>query len=147
MKINSNILTIKRLQQALEKSWCQETCHLRLQKDYSEQKPYVGQCVVTVLIVQDYFGGKIAHDKTNRHYWNVFEDGTECDLTRQQFSRDTQFKIDEYVARKKLFLPHAQTDKRYKLLKDRVSILIEHMDKKRTVVSLRYNKFKKISDL
>ena len=81
---------------------------------------------MTALVIQDYFGGKIAHDISNRHYWNIFEDGTYYDLVRKQFPKNTQFKIDEYTERKELFLPHAQTEERYKLLKDKIATFLQN---------------------
>src|SRR5262249_11613610 len=58
---------------------------------WSADNPSHGQCAVTALIVQDYFGGALLRAPVNgtAHYWNRLASGDEIDLTRQQFATAT----------------------------------------------------------
>lgn len=112
-------MNINGLEKILKKSWSKETCHLPLQDRWNTGQPEIGQCAVTVLVIQDYFGGKIAHDIKNKHYWNIV-DGVEIDITRKQFPRDTIFTIDEFVNRESLFSIKAKTRERYEMLLDNI---------------------------
>ena len=50
--------------------------------------PELGQSAVTALVLQDHFGGEILRcliDRRKYHYWNMFPNGQEIDLTRSQF--------------------------------------------------------------
>jgi hypothetical protein len=86
--------------------------------DWSPARPSVGQCAVTALVVQDYLGGELlqSHVQGISHYWNRLPDGTEVDLTRDQFDRfvldgPPQVRDREYV------LSFPQTVVRYELLR------------------------------
>ena len=47
------------LEEALKKAWDQTTCYPPMAEDWSPDNPAYGQCYVTALIVNDFFGGKI----------------------------------------------------------------------------------------
>src|SRR6185436_2099938 len=61
--------------------------------DWSPENPARGQCGVTALVVQEHLGGDllladVANADGSRqgvHYFNRLPDGTEVDLTREQF--------------------------------------------------------------
>ena len=80
----------------------------------------MGQCVVTTLLVLDYFGGEIIHDIKNKHYWNRLDDSNKIDLTQHQFPTGTIFNADEVIERNSLFPSHTKTEERYMLLKRNV---------------------------
>ena len=65
---------------ALQKSWNKDTSYY---KDYCEKcsNPAYGQCAVTALVAQDYFGGQIigCFVEGKRHYFNQI-DGQDIDL-------------------------------------------------------------------
>lgn len=69
-------------------------------ENWSPENPARGQCVVSSLVVLDYFGGDIVRyavtgegiDET--HYFNVLEDGTVLDTTRSQY-KDKQVNMAE----------------------------------------------------
>ena len=42
------------LEKALKKSWCKETSYCP--NEWNELNPSLGQCAITALIVNDYFG-------------------------------------------------------------------------------------------
>ena len=52
-------MEIGQLKQILIQSWNLETCSPRLREKWNEENPSIGQCAITALIVNDFFGGKI----------------------------------------------------------------------------------------
>jgi hypothetical protein len=58
--------------------------------------PSRGQCGSTALVIHDLLGGELLIAEVLRsdgsrqgvHYWNLLPDGTELDLTREQFADD-----------------------------------------------------------
>lgn len=83
--INLTTEQLSELREKLEKCWCRETIWHK--KDWNPDKPSKGQCYVTSILIQDIFGGRIFHGQVDgeNHYWNEFPDGTEIDLTSDQF--------------------------------------------------------------
>jgi hypothetical protein len=77
---------IEKLKQLLIKCWSLETCSSSLKKQWSKDNPSVGQCAITALIVNDYFGGKIMRcmSLSGSHYYNLIDDKI-VDLTVEQF--------------------------------------------------------------
>lgn len=83
-------MDIETLQHALLNSWKKDTCYPPMEKNWSSKNPAYGQCYVTALIVQDYFGGKILKTKFKDgtgHFWNLINE-EEVDLTRSQFDKN-----------------------------------------------------------
>ncbi len=76
---------IDNLQRALRASRDQETCYPGSKDKRTPENPALGQCAVTALIVQDYFGGELVNCLHTHHYRNRLPDGKEIDLTKQQF--------------------------------------------------------------
>ena len=70
----------------LRNAWCRHTAHPSYQDAWSEDNPSVGQCAVTALVVQDFFGGDIYSCKVGRnsHFVNIIDDKL-VDLTADQF--------------------------------------------------------------
>ena len=79
---------IQLIQQALQTAWCRATS---ADPAWSPERPSLGQCAVTALVVQDYLGGILmrAEVADGSHYWNRLPDGTELDLTSDQFDEFT----------------------------------------------------------
>ncbi len=67
-------------------AWCKETAHPAYQAKWSKDNPSAGQCAVTVLVVQDLYGGDIYSCKVGRnsHFVNIINDKI-VDLTADQF--------------------------------------------------------------
>lgn len=73
-----------------------DTCDPVDADDWSTANPSRGQCGSTALIVHDLLGGELLIAEVMRrdrdgsrqgvHYWNLLPDGTEIDLTCEQFS-------------------------------------------------------------
>lgn len=79
-------MEIGELKKLLSFSWKVETCSPGLRNYWNEENPSLGQCAITALIVNDYFGGKIMRcmASTGSHYYNLI--GNEIiDLTVEQF--------------------------------------------------------------
>jgi hypothetical protein len=106
------------LASALRAAWSKETS---LDPNrWSDDNPAVGQCAVSALIVQDVYGGSLlrCESPTGSHYYNRLADGSELDLTREQFReafspRNVEVRSRDYV------LSFEGTRRRYELLKAR----------------------------
>jgi hypothetical protein len=120
---------IKLLENALKRAWSRETCYLPDQEKWSSQNPAFGQCAVTALIVQDFFGGEILRCVHYRHYWNRLPNGEEIDLTRSQFGDGVKPCADKVVPRKRILesesAKKAKTKERYLLLRSRVDEILQ----------------------
>jgi hypothetical protein len=104
------------LETAIRRAWSAETSSA---PDWTLMAPSRGQCAVTALLVQDYFGGDLLRAVVDgvSHYWNRIN-GDEIDFTRDQFGR---FEITEIETRSRAYvLSFPDTLMRYELLKQRV---------------------------
>ena len=114
-------MDLEALENALRKSWGEDTCYPPMRAAWSEKNPAYGQCHCTVLVVNDFFGGKILKylfkDGTG-HYSNYI-DGREVDFTRCQFDANEVFPEPELIERK-----DTKDSKEYFLLKKRVDRLL-----------------------
>lgn len=108
-------VTLRDLEAVLKQAWGRETS---ADPDaWSEDNPAWGQCAVTALLVQDFFGGEIRRGEVGAisHYWNVLPGGDEIDLTRHQFPADVKIVNVEPRTRDYL-LSHPDTSSRYRRL-------------------------------
>jgi len=79
---------------AIRAAWALDTCDPVDADNWSADQPSRGQCGSTALTIHDLLGGdlliaEVAHADGSRqgvHYWNRLPDGTEVDLTRDQFT-------------------------------------------------------------
>ncbi len=114
-------MDLKALENALRKSWGKDTCYPPMRAAWSEKNPAYGQCHCTVLVVNDYFGGKILKylfkDGTG-HYSNYI-DGKEIDFTRCQFDENEVFPEPRLIDRK-----DTEDSEEYFLLKKRIEKLL-----------------------
>ncbi len=136
MKTMEELLGI--LKEAFKNSWMRETAVDPLA--WSPENPAWGQCVVTALIVQDCFGGKLlraffdvtvnGQTQNVSHYWNQLPDGREIDFTGEQFLKEGivhstippgKEKTREYV------LSYPDTVTRYKLLEKKVREYLKYL--------------------
>lgn len=101
----------------LEGAWCAATS--ADPDHWNEHNPALGQCAVTALIVQDYFGGVLvrADNEGVGHYWNRVG-GVEIDLTRSQFK--TWAPSNEIEGDREYVLSSPETKYRYELLTARL---------------------------
>lgn len=122
-------MNISRFLKFLQKSWFPETS--KTPEKWSEENPAIGQCAVTALVVQDYFGGEIVwaevvllNGEKVSHYFNLI-DGEEIDLTRSQFPVGSIIprgvsKTQGFASTREYMLSDPDTVRRYELLKEKV---------------------------
>lgn len=86
------MLTLSRLRPVVRAAWGPDTCDPVDLADWRPENPSRGQCGVTAFVVQDLLGGDLvlgevfeSGERRGYHYWNRLPDGTEVDLTRDQF--------------------------------------------------------------
>lgn len=121
--------TLQTVIDALQSVWSADTAYNS--NDWSDDNKARGQCVVSSLIVQDYFGGELQRysiDEGNlheTHYVNKFDNGVVVDTTASQYKQPVNMRIkpihlDNFKSiREKLFTDES-TQKRYEILKSRV---------------------------
>lgn len=121
------------LREVFRKSWSRKTSYPKTQDQWSAKNPSFGQCAVTSLVVNDLYGGKIVYNRDYHHYWNVLDNGTEVDLTKEQFGKNVTIQAQGETTREYLLnsdgATRALTPQRYDLLKKEVeknlSLLVE----------------------
>jgi putative hydrolase of the HAD superfamily len=122
-------IELKKLKYLLSKLWSKETCFPELYEKWSNRLSSLGQCAVTALIVQDFFGGEILYCKHLQHFWNLLPDGSEVDLTRSQFKESEKICVDGIVTRDYILdsieAKKANTKERYIYLKNKLLELLK----------------------
>ena len=95
-------------------------------KEWTPQNPARDQCGMTGLVVQNILGGAliigevhVGDVQVGHHYWNRLPDGSEVDLTADQFRPDEEV-VDGRVVTRPLDAPHRHREQ-YELLRARVS--------------------------
>jgi len=119
----------KILVEAIKQAWDDKTCYPVVRAFWTPDKPELGQCAVTALVVQDKLGGEILYNSKFDHYWNVLPNGSKLDLTRKQF--DTKVAGPAIPVKREEILETEgakkfKTGHRYKLLKKRVELSLVH---------------------
>ena len=92
---------------AVRASWSADTCDPVDLDRWAPGNPSRGQCGATALVLHDLLGGDLILAEVLRadgsrqgvHYWNLLPDGTEIDLTRQQFDAGETVQPGRVVAR------------------------------------------------
>ena len=114
------------LYDAIRAAWGADTCD-PVDLPWSPRNPSRGQCGVTALVLHDLLGGDLLvaevrnADGTRQgvHYWNLLPDGTEVDLTREQFAPHEQVGAPHVVQRPTG--PPTRCREQYELLRSRVT--------------------------
>jgi hypothetical protein len=117
--------TITDVERAVRAGWGADTCDPADLADWHPDNPARGQCGVTALVLNDFFGGDlvlgevhVAGERTGMHYWNRFGAGLEVDLTREQF-RPEEVVVGGHVAQRPPGPPR-RCREQYDLLRRRV---------------------------
>jgi hypothetical protein len=87
-------IALEDLEAAVRAAWALDTCDPVDAGDWSADSRSRGQCGSTALTINDLLGGELLIAEVIRtdgsrqgvHYWNLLPDGTELDLTREQFA-------------------------------------------------------------
>lgn len=127
--------TLQELSKALHASWSADTAYNS--NDWSKGNIARGQCVISCLIVQDYFGGELIGYKVEgdgldeTHYMNQLTDGTVIDTTASQYKtaismRRKPANTGDFASVRAKRLADPSTAARYYILKGRVEQQLAH---------------------
>ena len=90
-------ITVDELRSHLLAAWGPDTCYPNMREEWTPQNPSRDQCGMTALVVQDVLGGDlvqgevhVAGEQVGHHYWNRLPDGSDVDLTGDQFRPEEQ---------------------------------------------------------
>ena len=114
---------------AIKKSWCKETSSSP--DAWTPERPSLGQCAVTTLVLQDHIGGCLMRSTVDdvSHYWlRSYDEQKEIDITKDQFD-DFHFSTEVIERTRQYVLSYEETKQRYLLLKDRVSLVLHEQFK------------------
>jgi hypothetical protein len=122
--------SLQELITVLRSCWDAETSFTP--EEWTVANPARGQCLVSSLVVQDYFGGDLkryrvkAEHFEETHYCNILDDGTILDTTGSQYTvavtlLTTPIELIGYSTARDKMLANDQTRERYELLKNRVT--------------------------
>jgi hypothetical protein len=100
-------VTWEDIEAAVRSAWARDTCDPVDADDWSAANPARGQCGTTALTINDLLGGELLVAEVLRadgsrqgvHWWNRLPDGTEIDLTREQFASHEVIQQSRVVAR------------------------------------------------
>ncbi|TCM48751.1 hypothetical protein [Kribbella sp. VKM Ac-2568] len=77
--------------------WGADTCYPDSREEWTPQNPARDQCGMTALVAQDILGGAlivgevhVGDVQVDHHYWHRLPDGSEVDLTANQFRPDEE---------------------------------------------------------
>ena len=119
-------ITREDIEAAVRTAWARDTCDPVDADDWSPANPARGQCGTTALTINDLLGGEllvaeVLHADGSRqgvHWWNRLPDGTEIDLTREQFT--SHEVIQQPRAMPRPSEPPKRAAEQYLTLKNRV---------------------------
>jgi hypothetical protein len=124
-------LLIDSLRNLFLKGWSAETCFPASKEKWTKENPTLGQCAITALIVNDLFGGQIVSNREYHHYWNILEDGTVIDFTKEQWG-DITIETYEPTTREYILFSERgrefRTLERYQLLRKTIEREMLHID-------------------
>lgn len=115
-----------KFKKALQKAWGQDTAYHKDAPNWTPDNPALGQCTITALLFNEYFGGAIYSGISEGgivHYWNR-KYGIKIDLTKQQFSTKLKFSNIKLWNRDEL-LATGNVTERYNILKERTMSLYD----------------------
>ena len=119
-------MNFNKLKCALINNYSKDTAYALVRENWSINNRTLGQCAITSLIVNDYFGGEIKKCIVDgiSHYFNEINNII-FDFTKEQFNHDINYNDSKSKTREEM-LNNEDTKKRYKLLSSRVA---EYIDK------------------
>lgn len=126
-------LNINQFENILKRAWSKDSSYYPV---FDGSNPALGQCAVTALVVNDYFGGEIVWCEAVQpdgqkisHYFNKV-DNNEIDLTRSQFSEGTVVpagteKKKGFATTRDFILSNEDARTRYLILKNKIDRLLK----------------------
>ncbi len=120
-------MEIRTLKRVLNMAWSKETCVPSLRDNYNDENKSLGQCAITALVVNDYFGGKIMRcmASTGSHYYNMIDDEI-VDLTVEQFMGEIPLYAEGAERTREYLLSNDDTKSRYLLLLKNVKEILSN---------------------
>lgn len=121
---------LEKVFEALQHSWRADTAYDA--SGWSEGNPARGQCVVSSLVINDYFKGDFQKYKVHgaveeTHYCNILPDGAYIDSTGKQYDglivslHPIKYNLASFSTCREKLLSDIATNERYEILKSRVS--------------------------
>lgn len=109
----------KLIESLLLQCWSSETSSL-----WSQNNPARGQCDVTAIVINEFFGGKIFKTfiEGQSHFYNRI-DGVNYDFTATQFKIIPKY-LDILADREEIFSSSLQVRQQYQVLRDRFQKLL-----------------------
>ncbi|GAA1241180.1 hypothetical protein GCM10009657_16230 [Oryzihumus leptocrescens] len=99
-------ITADELRPYFRSAWGADTCYPDSREEWTPLNPARDQCGMTALVVQDVLGGDLIIGEVHvggvhvgHHYWNQLPEGSEVDLTADQFRPDEEVVAGRVVAR------------------------------------------------
>lgn len=98
-------------------SWELRTCYKDKKHLWNENEPYIGQCAISALIVNDLLGADIMKVKVGKesHYYNIL-DGEIIDYTKFQYKSGSVNYADGKLVFRDELLSDSDTRHRYYIL-------------------------------
>ena len=114
----ANLAKLRRLKEQLKRNgWKKDTSYWP--DRWLAERPSTGQCAVTALLIQDFFGGDIVEattDTGDTHFFNYIPGLGSVDLTDDQFDPQVEIHFRGVAVRHEM-LSFPGTVRRYNLLK------------------------------
>lgn len=130
METKNTLQDISRIARVLRLVYDSETAYPEVSDKWDKSNPTLGQCAVTALVVQHYFGGEIYKHNHMSHYFNKI-DGEIIDLTKDQFDISLDYSDSH---QKQPDTSKANTQNRFNLLLSRVDAYIKLEDQLATEI-------------
>jgi len=120
-------MKLKSLKKVLSMAWTKETCVPSLRDKWCKENKELGQCAITALIVNDYYGGKIMRcmTSTGSHYYNLIDDNI-VDLTVEQFAGEKPLYEEGQERTREYLLSDEDTKARYIMLLKNVKSILDN---------------------
>ena len=120
-------MEIKSFKKVLNMAWTKETCVPSLRDKWNNENKELGQCAITALIVNDYYGGKIMRcmTSTGSHYYNLIGDSI-VDLTVEQFMGEIPLYDEGQERTREYLLSNDDTKTRYFMLLKNVKGILDN---------------------
>lgn len=118
-------MDLKNLQELLNKCYTKDLCYPKVSQNWSENNKCYGMCVITALVLNDYFKGNLGkiYVENISHYFNIINDKI-VDFTSSQFEQEVDYSNYELVDRD-IILQNEDTKLRYHILKSRLEKLLK----------------------
>lgn len=136
-------ISIQKFKHILYSCYDLDTGYKHTKEIWTKENKYLGQCAVTALLVNDYYGGIIKRgyikDRNMYHYWN-FINGEKIDLTIEQIGNCPSDEIEKIVTKSRnSLLKVSSVLDRYLLLQKKVENRIKEWEDLEKDISLCRN--------